>query len=238
MRPRIICHMMSSIDGKLHPSRYSRPIGVDNGILHAHYDTTAATFHADGWIVGRITMAEVVNGEGAASLATGELGPRSAWIGPDRGTSLAIAHDPDGRLRYARPTVDTDRIVAVLGEHVSDAYLAELRENGVFHVFAGRDGRDLHKALDALGSELGAQMLLLEGGATINAAYLQAGLIDELSILLYPGIDGVAGVQSIFEGPKAACPGYGQSLAFKAAEVLDGGMVWLRYTVSPASGVD
>ncbi|TWA80513.1 5-amino-6-(5-phosphoribosylamino)uracil reductase [Azospirillum brasilense] len=238
MRPRIICHMMSSVDGKLHPSRYSKPQGADKRILHAHYDRTAATFAADGWMVGRVTMAEMVKDERPASVLASASAPRVPWINPDRGAMLAIGLDPNGKLHYARPTVGDEHIVAVLGEHVTDAYLAELRDTGVSYVFAGRDGRDLQEGVEALGRELGTRRLLLEGGAAINAAFLKAGLIDELSLLVYPGIDGVAGVQSIIEGPEAARPGYGQSLSFKSVDVLEGGMVWLRYDVTAALHID
>lgn len=56
----------------------------------------------------------------------------------------------------------------MLSEVVPDAYLAELREDGVSYLFAGSDGRDLAKAMDALGEMFGVETLLLEGGAAIN----------------------------------------------------------------------
>lgn len=228
MRPRIICHMMASVDGKLHPSRYSTPPGIDPGVLHGHYDQTAATFGADGWMVGRVTMAEIVKDQRPPSL--GGTGPRVAWINPDRGTTVAVGLDPDGRLHYARPTLGADHIVAVLGDHVSDGYLADLRATGVSHVFAGPDGRDLATGMEALG-RIGIETILLEGGGAINAAFLRAGLIDEISILIWPGLDGVAGIQSLFDGPETGVPGYGQSLALRSVQACEGGMVWLRYDV-------
>lgn len=232
MRPRIICHMMSSIDGKLHPSRYSMPHGFDRRHFSTQYENVAASLGGDGWLVGRVTMAEITKGERAPSLAQGSTGAREAWLNPERKPTFAIGLDPDGKLHYARPTVgDDEQIGTILGEHVSDAYLAELRQSGVSYVFAGKDGRDLRAAVDALGATFGIKTLLLEGGAGINAAFLQAGLIDEVSVLICPGIDGVRGVQTIFEGPEANTPGYGQSLAFKSVETLEGGSVWLRYTV-------
>jgi len=238
MAPRIICHMLSSLDGKLHPSRYSMPHGVDRRHLLDQYDQIAAKLAADGWIVGRVTMAEVVKDEREASLASGAPGPRSAWISPDRGSTFAIGIDPDGKLRYSKSTVGDEHIVAVLGEHVSDDYLSELRQCGVSYVFAGHDGRDLKAALNALVQELGVKSLLLEGGAAINAAFLEAGLINEISVLICPGIDGVRGVQTIFEGHETGRPGYGQSLSFKSVEVMDGGALWARYDVAATAKGD
>jgi 5-amino-6-(5-phosphoribosylamino)uracil reductase len=235
MRPRIICHMISSIDGKLHPSRYSKPAKASSELLGGHYDKTADTFCAGGWIVGRVTMAEIIGEGGPPSLAEGAVGERRTWVSPERGPSLAVAIDPQGRLRYERASASGDHLVAVLGEHVSDDYLADLRATGVSYVFAGADGRDLIAAMTAIREAFGVETLLLEGGGAINAAFLSAGLIDELSLLIYPGVDGVAGVQTIFDGPQGDQPGYGQSLAFKSVQVLTGDMLWLRYGVAASS---
>jgi 5-amino-6-(5-phosphoribosylamino)uracil reductase len=57
MRPKIICHMVSSIDGRLLVERWMPPpTGVDSNIIHQMYDEVAARFEADGWIVGRTSM--------------------------------------------------------------------------------------------------------------------------------------------------------------------------------------
>lgn len=49
---------------------------------------------------------------------------------------------------------------------------------------------------------------------------------------MYPGIDGLASVPSIFEyaGEDGEKPG-GQSLRHLATETLEGGMVWFHYRV-------
>ncbi|WP_246695475.1 dihydrofolate reductase family protein [Methylobacterium sp. P1-11] len=120
-----------------------------------------------------------------------------------------------------------DHAVAVLSEAVSDSYLAELREDGLSYVFAGPDGRDLANAMDALGGTFDIESLLLEGGAAINGAFLKAGLIDEIGVLIHPTVDGLAGVQSIFDYQEEADerPGAGQALRHVHTETMEGGMV-------------
>jgi len=55
--PKIICHTMSSIDGRLLADRWTAPAaGIDADTLRQHYEQVAARFDADGWIVGRKTM--------------------------------------------------------------------------------------------------------------------------------------------------------------------------------------
>ncbi|URD39559.1 RibD family protein [Methylobacterium tardum] len=237
MRPKIICHMVTSIDGKLHPSRFTVPAaGVDAARLRKHYDEVSARFGAQGWMCGRVTMQEISKGKARTVTGPG-ITSREPFVGDRRERDLAVAIDPHGKVHYGQDSLLGDHAVAVLSEAVSDAYLAELREDGVSYVFAGPDGRDLAKAMDALGETFGVETLLLEGGAAINGAFLKAGLIgDEISVLIHPAVDGLAGVQSIFEypGEPDERPGAGQALRHMSTETLEGGMVWLRYQVEKA----
>jgi riboflavin biosynthesis pyrimidine reductase len=240
MRPKIICHMVSSIDGRLLVDRWTSPaVGIDPGALRRHYDGVAGRFDADGWIVGRKTMEDFAKGSARmVDIAGRDL--RDTHVADRRGRNLAVAIDPHGKLHYGQDNAGGDHIVAVLGEQVPDSYLAELRQDGVSYLFAGPDGRNLHRAMDTLGAAFGVKTLLLEGGGRINGAFLKARLIDEISLLVYPGIDGLAGMPSIFEfvgGPDQR-PASGQSLRLIGTETLDGGMVWLRYIVEKSLASD
>src|SRR5271157_203817 len=233
MRPKIICHMMSSIDGRLLADRWSAPAaGIGADALFRHYDQVAARLDADGWIAGRKTMQGYANGSARTPRAVGD-NPRGPYIADRKGRDIAVAVDPRGKLHYGQDNASGDHIVAVVGEQVSDSYLAELREDGVSYLFAGPNGHDLRHAMDSLGEAFGVKSLLLEGGGIINGAFLKERLIDEISLLVYPGIDGLAGVPSMFEyqGRADDKPAAGQSLLHIAAETLEGGMVWLRYAV-------
>ena len=70
--------------------------------------------------------------------------------------------------------------------------------------------------------------LLLAGGAVMNASLLQSGLIDELSVLAAPVVDGGAGAPLFRRGGilPAAAPA-----AFKLKDVkrLEEDGLWLRY---------
>ncbi len=161
---------------------------------------------------------------------------REAHIADRQGRKLAVTIDPSGHVHYGKDNVRGDHVVAILGAQVTDAYLAELREDGVSYVFAGAKGDDLLGALDQLASLFGVKKLLLEGGGKINGAFLKHKLIDEFSTLIFSAVDGVAGTQSIvdYEGPDGDRPGAGQSLRLTHCEVLEGGMVWLRHAVERA----
>ena len=74
-------------------------------------------------------------------------------------------------------------------------------------------------------------MISLQGGGIINGGMLAAELITELSLVIYPGIDGQASDLSIFEylGATDERPADGQSLELLSSETASNGIVWVRY---------
>lgn len=240
-RPRIVCHMVSAIDGRLITNRWTQAAEDDDAnLILSVYDEAAAEIGGDGWLVGRKTMQSVLPQIDARAVPRGEAGDapparsRRSHVGRREGRGLAIAVDPKGRLAYSGPAIGDDHAVAILAEQVSDAYLAQLRERGVSYVFAGADGADLHAALAALKADFQVSSLMLQGGGIINGAFLRADLIDEISLLVFPGIDGLSGIPSIFECQDAApdfLPARGRKLRLLSCEVRRAGVVWLRYAV-------
>jgi riboflavin biosynthesis pyrimidine reductase len=81
-----------------------------------------------------------------------------------------------------------------------------------------------------LAEHFGIRRLLLEGGGHINGAFLQADLVDEVSLLLVPGIDGRHEIPAVFDGvnpaQKTAVP-----LKLKSIERREKDALWLRYEV-------
>lgn len=53
-----------------------------------------------------------------------------------------------------------------------------------------------------VGEHFGIRRLLLEGGGHIKGAFLQADLVDKVSLLLVPGIGGRHEIPSVFDGVK------------------------------------
>ncbi|RKR31263.1 RibD family protein [Paraburkholderia sp. BL17N1] len=234
MRPHVICHMISSVDGRLDLDRWTPPVaGTPDGLAFRVYEGIESRLGADAWMIGRNTMAELVTGPFANKEIVTEPLPRDTFIAYKGAGSLATVVDAHGKLEFSCNSVRTDRIVTVLGTQVSDAYLASLRMAGISYVFAGPDGNNLESALQSLRRDFGVEKLLLEGGGILNGTFLAAGLIDELSLLIYPGIDGLAGVPSIFEfhGTEQSHPAKGSVLRHFHTETLESGVVWLRYRI-------
>jgi 2,5-diamino-6-(ribosylamino)-4(3H)-pyrimidinone 5'-phosphate reductase len=92
----------------------------------------------------------------------------------------------------------------LVSELVSNDYLAHLRSAGVSYLFCGRDHVDVRVALHKIAAVLGIRKLLLEGGGTFNGAVLKVGLIDEISQVIVPVIDGGVGFPACATYPAAA----------------------------------
>ena len=59
---------------------------------------------------------------------------------------------------------------------------------------------DLARAVEILAEKFGVERMGIVGGPKINTAFLEAGLLDEISLLVGAGIDGRGGMPSVFDG--------------------------------------
>jgi 2,5-diamino-6-(ribosylamino)-4(3H)-pyrimidinone 5'-phosphate reductase len=223
-RPYVICHMVPSVDGKIVTKAWRLPRG-----LLAEYERTGSSFHADAWIIGRISM-EPYAGHAQLPPRSGRLRvPRTDFVARLDAPSYAIAIDPSGKLRWESRTIDDDHVVTVLTEQVPDRYLAFLRSRGVSYLFGGKKRIELPAVLRKLRARFGIRKLLLEGGGKINGSFLGADVIDELSILIAPVADGGIGTPSLFDATEG--PGPARHLKLLSVERRRGGLLWVRYRV-------
>ncbi|HTY09624.1 MAG TPA: dihydrofolate reductase family protein [Bacteroidota bacterium] len=222
MRPRIICHMLSSIDGRIDGKI------LDRVIARGEYETTGAELKGDAWICGRTTMQlHFADKRPFVSRSRKPSGPQPVFVAT-RAKSYAVAVDTTGKLRWSSNDIDGDHLVCIVSERAPLDYLTMLRGRKISYIVTGRSSVDLAKAVQLLHEHFGIKRLLLEGGGNINGAFLDAGLIDELSLLLVPGIDGRREIPTVFDGmnPKRR---HGTALRLLSAAKRKGGTLWLRY---------
>ena len=230
MKPYVISHMNTSIDGRTWGSRWRPAENRMAGLFERIHEQLGN----GSWLIGRVTGSEYAK---AASYPdrTDQTYPRESWFSrrdaAAPGTAWGIALDAEGKIAWGRSDIGGDPIVVVLTRRVSDAHLAGLRQDGVSYIFAGEQELDLGLALEILNRELGIERLLLEGGGGSNGSFLRAGLIDEISVAICPAVDGSKGAPSIFDsGDKdAGVAAPIRSMTLASSEVLEGGVVWLRY---------
>jgi 2,5-diamino-6-(ribosylamino)-4(3H)-pyrimidinone 5'-phosphate reductase len=228
-KPYVICHMVASIDGRIATSGWNlSPEG------RAEYEHTAATYQADAWMCGRITMSGYARGTAPATPpAPSGVVTTTDFLAPRARAPYAIAVDPSGKLYWHTNAIDGDQVVAVLTEKVTAEYLAYLQAQQVSYLFAGTRTIDLPTALAKIADTLRVKTLLLEGGGKINGSMLRAGLIDEISLLIAPIADGTNGTPTLFDTVAQTVGAHpAVRLTLLAMEQRADGIVWLRYRCS------
>jgi riboflavin biosynthesis pyrimidine reductase len=138
-----------------------------------------------------------------------------------------------GKLRWSGNEIEGDHLICVVSERVSLEYLEMLRNTGISYIVSGDNTVDLPAAMSLLGERFNIRTLLLEGGGHINGAFLNAGLVDELSLLIAPGIDGRHEVAAVFDGI-ASSDRKAVQLELTFLERRQKDTLWLRYKVSPS----
>ena len=226
MRPYVICHMCTTIDGRILGERWGRLPGV-KGSLDL-FETTAASFGIGAWLVGTTTMKEFADRNVTLKKAAQPI-ERTDHIGDPKAKRFAIGTDAKGVLRYKRGDVNGDHVVLLVSQQVSDDYLAHLRAAGVSYFFCGKDQVDVRVACRKIGSKLGLRKLLLEGGGVLNGAMLKAGLVDEISQVVVPVVDGGAGIPTLFEIPGRPPRMAARQLRLIGQRKLPGGVTWAHY---------
>jgi riboflavin biosynthesis pyrimidine reductase len=228
MKPYVICHMCTSIDGRILSDRWRRWLPPRSSAQL--FEKTASSFRISSWVVGTTTMREFAAGDRSLPRSHQRIA-RTDYLADRKASSHAIGTDAKGVLRFRQPDVDGDHVVLLLSERVGDDYLAHLRAAGVSYLFCGRNQVDARIALDKLARLLGIRRLMLEGGGTFNGVLLRAGLVDEISQVIVPIADGGTGIPSIFDIPGPAPAGAAAALRLIRRRTLPGGFQWFRYRV-------
>ena len=229
MRPYVICHMVCSVDGRIHGSRQRPKANVIPNLFERLHDQLGG----GSWLCGRVTAQEFAKGKGLVYPPTDQVLPRENWFAQRKPQAWGIFLDAHGKAVWHRSDIGGDAILVILTEAVPDSHLAGLHRDGISYIFAGKTEIDLAAALETLNRELGIERLMLEGGGRANGALLRAGLVDELSLTIMPVVDGAKGAPHVFDseaemaGPTAPVT----AMSLKECKVLDGGAVWLRYDI-------
>jgi riboflavin biosynthesis pyrimidine reductase len=229
MRPYVVCLMLTSPDGSLHPSRWTQSPDGTRSDWSAIYEAVSRNYRGDAWMVGRVTMAEI-------SKAGPHPPPppfnvkRTVHFARADATSFAIALDRSGKLHFAAGELYGDHVIALLGSGVSDEHLAELAADGVSYVVSDGPDIDVGKTLELLGQELGIKRVILEGGANINGSLIAAGLVDELSLIVAPALEARNGSDRIVEFGADGLAGRVE-LSLISCKRLDHGALHLRYAI-------
>ena len=140
-----------------------------------------------------------------------------------------IAIDTHGSLKWPHDASAINLLV-ITDEDCPQEYHEYLTANGILWIACGKKGIDLRRSVEILAEDFGVKRLGIVGGGHINGAFLQSGLLDEVSVMIGGGIDGRAGMAAVFDGIKEK--NYPPTMLTLNDVERMGNTVWLKYTVN------
>ena len=222
-KPYIVCHMMTSVDGRIDCAMTEHLPGVQE-----YYDTRAARPAPTRRGGGGPAERELALPVPWAPTPAHPLG-KEAFSKAADAEGYEIVVDTHGTLLWGESAEDERPLLILTSEQVSKEYLAYLNGKHISWIACGKEHVDLKRACEILAAEFGVKRAAAVGGGHINAGFLAAGLLDEVSILIGAGIDGRGGMQSVFDGlpmERGVTP-----LKLTSVQQYGSGAVWLRYNV-------
>ena len=215
-RPYLVLNMVASLDGKATVAGRTRRLGGEADRLLFHHLRT----QADALMVGAGTVRIERYGRAVKSP---ELRAKREEEGldPDLPTvvvsgrlnlqaDLPLLQDPQSRV-----------VIATAAEHELSGTSAQIDYM--------RTGDDLPLLLARLREERGVRSILCEGGPTLNAHLLAAGLVDELFLSLSPTLVGGEAL-SIVAGSPLPEPAGGELIWLLQGD----GDLFSRWRISPS----
>lgn len=219
-RPYIVCHMMSSVDGRIDCAMTEKLAGVED------YYSTLSELNAPVTVSGRVTAQLELASPGEFKGGDGALG-HEAFAKNAASRGYEIVADTRGSLLWDDEG-EMPRLI-LTSENADKSYLEYLNGRGISWIACGRNAIDLARACEILSSEFGVERMAVVGGGRINAGFLRAGLLDEVSLLIGPGIDGRGGMTAVFDGLPSDSGVY--TLRLESVKTYASGAVWIRYAV-------
>ena len=226
MKPYIITHMMTSVDGRIDCPMVAQ-LGGDE--YYVALDRLGKTSKLTGRVTSVLENPAVKGERTIDNNGEAPIG-REAFNVAVKADEYSITVDTHGRILWQANEEDGHPILSIVTEDVAESYLDTLTAQGISWIAAGCGRINLHRAVEILAEQFGVERLAIVGGGHICGGFAEAGLVDEVSMMIGPGIDGRAGQTAMFDGiRKTDCTPY--KLKLESVEQWPADILWLRYTV-------
>ena len=222
-KPYVICHMMTAVDGRIDCAMTEHLPGVEE--YYSTLDSLDASTRVSGRVTAQLEMAQ----PGAFCSETATPLGKEAYSKAAEAAGYEVVVDTRGTLLWGDEAEDERPLLSLTSERVSREYLAYLDSRRISWIACGAEQIDLVRACEILADVFGVERMAVVGGGHINAGFLAAGLLDEVSILIGAGIDGRGGMSAVFDGLPMDRPV--TPLRLTKVEQFGSGAVWLRYGV-------
>lgn len=163
--------------------------------------------------------------------------PEGDYVAADQAELYYVSLDTAGEIPWESGTYSAKgrpdaHVIEILTESTPKGYRDYLRSRKVSYILAGKKELDCRVAAEKLRQLFGIRKLLICGGGGVNWTFLQAGVADELSLVLSPAADGEPGFPSVFERMGYLPAGVTAEFSLMEINRLDGDGVQLVYKVN------
>ena len=220
-KPYMICHRMTSVDGRIDCAMTSKLSGVSD------YYTTLAQINVPTTVSGSVTAELEMAEPGKFVASNTEIYGQEGFSKKADCAGYEVIVDTKGTLLWS-DAADMEKPYLILtSENVTKEYLDYLDGQHISWIACGKKKVDLVRASEILAEQFHVKRMGIVGGPKINTVFLEAGLLDEISILIGAGIDGRGGMPTVFDGLEMSHDVI--SLKLTDVQKFDSGAVWIRY---------
>lgn len=215
---KTIMHNSVSLDGSF------INFNVDMGL---HYQL-ASRIKAEAHLIG----SETVRSGGELYGIPSEK--EADFIKPERDTGLPywIIVDSEGKtkglLNTCRSFEFCKDVIILISQKTNADFINYLRERNYDYLICGDTHVNLKTAYDALTEKYKISTIMVDSGPTLNGVLLDTGLIDEISLLVFPVLVGKKSDKLLAQ---LNIGNHNVNLRLLDHEYLDNGLVSLRYQI-------
>ena len=167
------------------------------------YYRIAGSFGADAHLIGSNTARTGIDMFGSEIPEETE----KDFQKPDKNPGLPLWAIPDstgkleGLLHVYRNYPYCKDVVVFVSENTPGSYIEYLKQRNYDHYIAGAEKANLAKICEIIEEEYDITTLLTDGGSILTSEMLNAGLVDQVSLIISPNIS-PGGSKIIFGGCK------------------------------------
>ena len=222
-KPYIVCYMMTSVDGRIDCDMVGQLAGVED--YYPLLDELGLQSAISGKTTARLELAEPGEFTPKNNVA---FGTETISKKADSTGGYTIVVDTKGTLLWKHDSGYDKPHILITSKQVSREYLSYLDEKNISYIVTGDSKIDLAAACEILRETFDIERLGIVGGPAINTAFLDAGLLDEVIVLIGAGIDGRASFPPVFNRTDNG-DGKPTPLTLVEVKTYASGAVFIRY---------
>ena len=166
-KPFIVCHMMTSVDGRIDCQMTEKIEGVNE-----YYETLKA-LDTPTTLSGKVTAQLELAQDGEFQSADSTPVAKEGFSKKIAADAYSIVVDTSGTLLWSQPKELNLPLIVITSEKARIAYLDYLDSENISWIATGRDRINLVRACEILVEEFDVKRMAIVGGGHINAGFFR-----------------------------------------------------------------